>query len=140
MSQRYSASGETVMTGLYECRAAAELITSGARLLLAGDEALLAALPRGDWIGGTIPYFMASEGGLHSADRVFVTRLPDYAGVTIRSYDVASLWSLAEDHPGHGFTVLLIPAFTEVHVEFAMNVAYFPDRKSTRLNSSHIPL
>ena len=43
-----------------------ELLTEGKSLILAGDEALLRALPRGAWIGGTIPYFMSREGGCSS--------------------------------------------------------------------------
>lgn len=113
------------MAGLFDRDAAADLIRSGKHLLLAADEALLAALPMGNWIGGTIPYFMAPEGGLHSADRIFVTELPDSTSATIRGYNAASLPNLAADHPGHGFTVLLIPAFTEVHTAFARNVAHY---------------
>ena len=56
---------------------AAELINSGARLLIAGDEALLRRLPAGEWIGGTTPYFMAGEGGVATQQRVMVTSLPD---------------------------------------------------------------
>ena len=36
----------------------------GKNLLLAGDENLLGQLPKGNWIGGTIPYFMVDEGGV----------------------------------------------------------------------------
>ena len=114
------------MTGLYERATAAALISSGRSLLLAGDEKLLAALPKGDWIGGTIPYFMAAEGGLQTAERVFITELPQGARTTIRRYDAASLQNIAADHPGHGFTVLLIPAFSDAHAEYAKNVAHYP--------------
>jgi hypothetical protein len=114
------------MNGLHTRDATAGLIASGKRLLLAGDEALLTALPKGDWIGGTIPYFMTSEGGLDTAERIFVTELPPGSGVTIRRYDASSLSGLAADHPGHGFTILLIPAFSEVHADYAKNVAHYP--------------
>jgi hypothetical protein len=114
------------VTGLYGRDSAADLIKSGKRLLLAGDETLLAALPVGNWIGGTIPYFMSAQGGLHTADQVFVTELPEADGATIQRYDRSSLPRLAADHPGHGFTVLLIPAFSAVHAEFAENVADYP--------------
>ena len=51
--------------------------------LLAGEEGLLATLPRGDWIGGTIPYCM-------TADRIFATGLPGNAATVIRRYIVAA--------------------------------------------------
>ena len=51
--------------GLMPVAAAASLIGSGAWLSIAGDESALRQLPLGNWIGGTIPYFMA-EGGIFS--------------------------------------------------------------------------
>lgn len=114
------------MQGLHDAATVAEMIKSGRQLMLAADEALLAALPKGNWIGGTIPYFMGAEGGLHSASRIFVTEMPAGADVTIRRYDADSLASLAGDHPGHGFTLLLLPAFTKAHTAYAQNVTRFP--------------
>jgi hypothetical protein len=38
-------------------------IGRGETLLLAGDEQVLRQLPAGRWIAGTIPYFMAEQGG-----------------------------------------------------------------------------
>jgi hypothetical protein len=102
------------------------LITTGKRLLLAGDERLLTGLPKGEWIGGTIPYFMAPDGGVHTADALFVTELPPSEALTIKRYTVTELSGIAADHPGHGFTVLLVPAFTGIHQEFANNVADYP--------------
>ena len=52
---------------------AASLIQSGKALSIAGDKQLLAALPKGQWIGGTIPYFVDESGGVHTRDRLFVT-------------------------------------------------------------------
>ena len=53
-------------------------IEEGKNLILAGDEKTLASLPAGNWIAGTIPYFMAENGGLFSRDRIYVTELPAY--------------------------------------------------------------
>ena len=47
---------------------AAELILGGATLAIAGDESVLAALPLGNWMGGTIPYFMGQGGGVTTRD------------------------------------------------------------------------
>ena len=46
------------------------LIKQDKRLLLAGDEELLKKLPEGNWIGGSIPYFMAENGGMLSKDDI----------------------------------------------------------------------
>lgn len=55
---------------------AARLIQARKPCCIAGNEALLRQLPRGDWIGGTIPYFMADSGGTCSRQQVFVTERP----------------------------------------------------------------
>jgi hypothetical protein len=114
------------MQALLTPGAAARLILAGERLLIAGDEDILANLPSGDWIGGTTPYFMTEQGGLHSREHVFVTAFPSAIGATIRRYDTGDLPGLAADHAGHGFTALLIPAFSEVHADHAKNVARYP--------------
>ena len=37
-------------------------------------------MAKGDWIGGTIPYFLTAEGGRVDRERVFVTELPPEVG------------------------------------------------------------
>ena len=70
-------------------------IRRGEGLLLAGDEALLRRLPRGNWIAGTIPYFVSAEGG--HVDRVYA------------------------ELPPNGFGVMIAPASSAVHLSFALN-------------------
>ena len=48
---------------LYSVAEVAAMLAAGETLILAGEERLLAALPQGDWIGGTTPYFMTAEAG-----------------------------------------------------------------------------
>jgi hypothetical protein len=69
---------------------------------------------------------MTSEGGLQTAERLFVTELPLGADATIRRHGASSLGGLAADHPGHGFTILLVPAFSDVHTEYAKNALHYP--------------
>lgn len=97
-------------------------ITQGKRLLLAGDEGLLRQLPAGDWIGGTIPYFMAEDGGLCSREKVQVTELPDcVTGIDIRTYDAATIPRVYADAPGNGVSFIILPAKSAVHFSFALN-------------------
>ena len=49
-----------------------ELLAAGKTLVLAAEEDVLRAVPRGSWIGGTIPYFMTEEGGKTSRTGIFV--------------------------------------------------------------------
>ncbi len=58
---------------LKDLQEATALIESGKNLLCAGDAQLLKKLPKGNWIGGTTPYFMSQEGGQKSFDKIFIT-------------------------------------------------------------------
>lgn len=113
---------------LHTIEEAAKKILEGRKLLLAGDESALARLPKGEWIGGTIPYFMAEQGGVATRDRVFVTELPAFtASVTIRAYDQSSIRSVYQDLPEDGFGVIIIPAATAIHQAFALEAPNYPD-------------
>lgn len=100
--------------------AAADLISSGGTCCVAGDEAVLRRLPRGTWIGGTIPYFMAERGGTCSREEVFVSTLPgDSRNARIVRHDRSTLPGICREAPDHGFTLLLMPAFSAVLQAFA---------------------
>lgn len=108
---------------------AAEMIKSGAVLAIAADEAVLAALPQGNWIGGTIAYFMGQNGGITTRSQVFVTPLPSYPGcqATITHYDAASLSQVCVEAPANGFSLIILPAFSEVHFDYAQNASMYDD-------------
>ncbi len=107
---------------------AAALIRAGHFLMIAGDEALLRSLPAGNWIGGTIPYFMGSDGGQVSRERLFVTRIPVDAGAPeIRCYDITSIDHVCADGPANGFSLIIIPAFSAIHSLYARKAPGFED-------------
>jgi hypothetical protein len=110
-------------------QAAAELIRSGATLAIAGDEDVLAALPNGNWIGGTIPYFMGQNGGITTREQVFVTPLSFHPNLkpVIRHYDVASLSQVCMEAPGNGFSLIILPAFSEAHFEYAHHASTYDE-------------
>jgi hypothetical protein len=104
----------------------ARRISEGKALILAGDEAALARLPRGTWIGGTTPYFMTDRGGLHARDRVFATEAPVGADrVAIVVHDAASLSRLYTEIPEHGYGVVLMPLFSRAELAFAVGAPDF---------------
>lgn len=108
------------MKSLMTTQEASDLIRSGKRLLVSGDESLLAALPVGEWIGGTIPYFMTEDGGLFTQDKVQVALLPDFVtAATVKFYGAEELASIPADYKPNGFSYVVIPAFSEVHQKFA---------------------
>lgn len=104
-------------------------IRSGAVLAIAADEAVLAKLPCGSWIGGTIPYFMGQEGGITSRRHVFVTPLPRSPGFEPRivSHDTATLSQVCVEAPDNGFSLIVMPAFSEVHLNYAQRAALYED-------------
>lgn len=113
---------------LHDTQYVSRLIEEGKSLYLAGDEQALAKLPKGNWIGGTIPYFMAEEGGEVNRDNVYVTELPGYIKNTkIVAYDEEGLKNVYEDAYDNGFSLILIPAMSSIHFSFALNA---PDYKA----------
>lgn len=104
-------------------------ISKGEFLVIAGDEQVLSSLPSGNWISGTIPYFMTEEGGKVDQNMLYVNRLsgfPTSNPPRITLYDVKSIERIAQEAPEHGFTVVILPASSEVHLTYAQNAPDFP--------------
>lgn len=113
-----------MLTSLEE---ASRRIRSGEALVLSGDAGALACLPPGTWVAGTIPYFMSDAGGCVSRDQVWVSPLPpEVTGVEIRTYGVSDIHRVVEEAPEHGFTLLILPAGSAVHLRFAQDAPEFP--------------
>lgn len=118
----------TANTGLMSIGRAAELIGCGKYLNIAGDEDALRQLPKGNWIGGTIPYFMADDGGTIARDRVFVHEIDAFGGTPeIRLHDVDSLPQICRNAPDNGYTLLIVPAFGPCHGSFAENAPNYEE-------------
>jgi len=98
------------------------MIKDGKKLIVAGDESALKKLPAGHWIGGTIPYFMSEKGGLMSHDMIFVNEIPSYVKqMTVRTYTEETVASIYTDAPSNGFSVIIIPGSSPIHMSFALN-------------------
>ncbi len=113
---------------LFSVEEVREKIRRGERLILAGDERVLSQLPEGDWIAGTIPYFMAEDGGEFSREKIHVTRLPDFVDdAVVRTYDEENIKEIYTHIPPNGFVLLIIPASSRVHLSFAMNAPNYKE-------------
>ncbi|MBN1525776.1 MAG: hypothetical protein JW904_14960 [Spirochaetales bacterium] len=107
---------------------ARKYIESGKVLSLAGDEALLSRLPKGNWIGGTIPYFIGDGGGEFSRGKVFITELPEYLKLeAIKYYNTATLENIPIDASINGCSIIIIPASSDVHIQYAENASNYTD-------------
>lgn len=103
-------------------------LANGKTLVLAGNEELLRAVPKGNWIGGTIPYFMTSEGGKTSRDRLFVEEIPPLAcGRKVVVYDEANIANIGVDAPDRGYTIVILPAFSAIHQRYALEAPRYKD-------------
>jgi hypothetical protein len=102
---------------------AREKIEEGRKLLLAGDENSLRKLPKGNWIGGTIPYFIShTVGGMISRTIIFATDISDVVeNIEIVRYDHSTLGKVYTDGSAHGFSFIIIPARSIAHLAFALN-------------------
>nr|WP_320131063.1 hypothetical protein [uncultured Holophaga sp.] len=101
-------------------------IRSGAPLLIAGEESLLKALPRGNWIGGTIPYFMTEDGGVIDRSRVFLTEFPSFVSCSaIKTYGVDDLPRIPEDYADNGCSWIILPAGSEALLTFGHDSATY---------------
>lgn len=104
------------------------LIQSGKALALAGDESLLAQLPQGNWIGGTIPYFVGENGGVQSRELIYVSELEgEISATSVRTYSTGTISRIAADAPDNGYSVLIIPALTPIHVQYAKEARDYQD-------------
>ncbi|MBQ7679231.1 MAG: hypothetical protein IJT34_05205 [Butyrivibrio sp.] len=95
------------------------MIEEGKVLQIAADDALLQKLPKGQWIGGTTPYFISSEGGVFTKDRLFVNEV-DYAEeVRIASYGKYNIFQIVEECYDNGLTMLIMPYGSDVAAKYA---------------------
>lgn len=127
MSTKQSISIESQMLDLDTVKAK---IQAGEFLSIAADESVLAQLPAGNWIGGSIPYFMSEQGGKVSRDEIFVNTIVGVQSNNpprITIYDNNSISRIAKDAPAHGFTLVILPASSDVHLNYAQNAPEFPN-------------
>lgn len=114
------------MNEMISIEAAAELIRSGIPLSLAGPECALDQLPAGNWIGGTIPYFMVAGGGVVvTQGKVFATDLSKVGAVSVACYGPDELARIAGEAPDNGFAITIIPAGGQCHQRFASDAANY---------------
>lgn len=108
---------------LYNLNEVSKFIKDGKLLALAGDEKVLSQLPKGNWIGGTIPYFMGKIGGLFSQELIYVNELTDSPlNYSVASYNASEVNNIVKDTYNNGASIVIIPPFTDIHKEYAIQI------------------
>ncbi len=111
---------------LYSIAETKAFINKGYLLTLAADERVLSQLPKGSWLGGTIPYFMDINMSLFSQDKIFVNKLSDdIIDYKLKIYDDQSIYNIVNDSFDNGYTLLLLPPFQKVQKVYALESPKF---------------
>jgi len=115
------------MQKMYSLEDAKGFVSSGAILKIAGDEKLLRQLPKGNWVGGTIPYFMGDNGGEMTRDAVYIEEAPPIVNdIRILSYTADEIFNFPKDGFAGGYSYIVIPGFSDVHFEYALSAIKIP--------------
>jgi len=98
---------------LYSLSDAQNLISNGFKGIVAADEKLLKQLPNGDWIGGTMPYFMSEEGGTVTKEKVLMSQLDPQIEINhINTYAEEELDKIFDEYPEWGVSFIIIPGLS----------------------------
>ncbi|MEM6643519.1 MAG: hypothetical protein AAF616_11115 [Bacteroidota bacterium] len=98
---------------LYTLEEAQKILADGQNAMVGAEEEILAQLPKGNWIGGTIPYFMDQNGGTVSQDQVFINFLDDPIEFSaIKAYPEDKLAEIFDDYPEWGVSFIVLPGLS----------------------------
>jgi len=101
-----------------------ELINTGKLLHISGNGQLLKKLPKGNWIAGSTEYFMLEGGGAVRNDVLDVDCL-DFDEYSFKTYGTETLDKIAGDAYDNGFSILILPFDSGVHIQYAQNAANY---------------
>jgi len=114
------------MKNLQSVEAVSQLIQQGHILSLAGDERVLNQLPKGNWVAGTTPYFMTDSEGEFSQDMIYVDVISDFiVDHRIMDYTCENIEDITKDRYDNGYTILVIPAFSDLLSDYALRAGDF---------------
>lgn len=111
------------MNKLHTLKETIEIINSGQFISIAGDHTLLEKLPKGNWIGATTPYFMDDK-GQQNLEKLFINKVHHKAlKCNIVTYGEDNLLDIANDRFDNGYTLLILPPFSKVHLDYAFKAS-----------------
>jgi len=103
------------------------MIKNGDKLLLAGDAPLLSQLSKGNWIGGSCSRFVEKGKTLATTrEKIFVHNITNIAAnIKISIYDAKNISNIYDDAYDNGFSVLIMPFFSDVWSEYGVNCSNY---------------
>lgn len=112
---------------LLDFDATVELINQGRKLILSGDASQLSKLPKGNWIGGSIPYFyLENEKGRKDLEHIYVSDFSDLLeDFKIVTYNQDNIQDVSKNGFENGFNFMILPALRDIHLSFALNVPHY---------------
>jgi len=102
------------------------MIEKGLWLHISGAEDLLRQLPKGNWIGGSIVYFLTDEGGITTDKQLFVQEIP-YVPAKVSIYDENNIKDVLTDAYDNGFSIIILPYHEEVANVYEKSAPSFKD-------------
>ena len=96
-----------------------DLITEGKPLHIAADNSLLSQLPKGNWIGGSTPYFISEEGGCFTKDKLYVNEIDFGEEIKTAVYGKYNIFQIVEECYDNGLTLMILPYGSEVVAKYA---------------------
>lgn len=107
---------------LYSKQDVEKFISAGNKMVLTADENILKQLPKGNWVGGTTPYFMDKKAGIITKELIFVDDFTEIAvDFKIEQFSKENIQNIALNAYENGFSVLILPLDAPVYYEFALN-------------------
>jgi len=102
------------------------MIEEGKWLHISGAEVLLRQLPKGNWIGGSLEYFIGEDGGITTNEKLFVDEMP-FDSIKICVYNDKTVKNVLLDAYDNGFSIIILPFGSSVRDEYARNAPSYPD-------------
>ncbi len=71
---------------------------------------------------------MTPEGGRTSRERIFVEEVPAFGRARPpKVYDARGISQIGVDSPENGYTIVILPAFSEIHSQYALEAPQYKD-------------
>jgi len=111
----------------YSVREVTEMICNDRVLVLAALDEVLAVLPTGNWIGGIANQHELTYNAEGEPLVIQVNDLSQWVrSIHINSYQSFNFESIEKDSFANGFSIISIPAFSSVHLSYAVYSATTP--------------